>query len=202
MGDIHGMFTLLYDNLMSIGFDPKADRLFSVGDLADRGAESAQVLDLLAEPWFHPVMGNHEEILILHEAGIYSDSDLQNVGASWWLSAKNRPQILAAYKALPLAIEVETLLGPVGIIHAECPFKSWSGFKHTSFLTPKLKELCLWSPESPHKTMPVEDVRAVLVGHMTRQEYSVVGNTHLLDTGAVYSGGHFTILELESLKPV
>ena len=40
VGDIHGCFTELQRGLEAIGFDPSTDRLFSVGDLVDRGPES------------------------------------------------------------------------------------------------------------------------------------------------------------------
>ena len=37
VGDIHGYFALLQQALNRVGFDPVCDRLFSVGDLTDRG---------------------------------------------------------------------------------------------------------------------------------------------------------------------
>jgi serine/threonine protein phosphatase 1 len=40
VGDIHGCFDLLSNNLKEIGFDESVDRLFSVGDLVDRGKQS------------------------------------------------------------------------------------------------------------------------------------------------------------------
>ncbi|MGH8462894.1 MAG: metallophosphoesterase, partial [Pseudomonas sp.] len=39
VGDIHGHFQRVWAQLMRAGFDPKVDRLFSVGDLVDRGPE-------------------------------------------------------------------------------------------------------------------------------------------------------------------
>ena len=38
--DIHGHFSLLESQLEKVGFDPDKDRLFSLGDLIDRGDES------------------------------------------------------------------------------------------------------------------------------------------------------------------
>lgn len=61
VGDIHGHFTRLQAALDTAGFDPATDRLFSVGDLVDRGPECRDVLDWLAKPWFHPVRGNHDD---------------------------------------------------------------------------------------------------------------------------------------------
>lgn len=50
VGDIHGHFTRLQVALDAVSFDPAVDRLFSVGDLVDRGPESEQVLEWLAKP--------------------------------------------------------------------------------------------------------------------------------------------------------
>jgi serine/threonine protein phosphatase 1 len=43
-----------------VNFDQFRDRLFSVGDLIDRGPDSLRCLELIAEPWFYTVQGNHE----------------------------------------------------------------------------------------------------------------------------------------------
>ena len=50
VGDIHGYFSRLEQTLNQAGFDPARDRLFSVGDLTDRGPDSTAVLEWLAEP--------------------------------------------------------------------------------------------------------------------------------------------------------
>ena len=39
VGDIHGYFSRLEQTLNQAGFDPARDRLFSVGDLTDRGPD-------------------------------------------------------------------------------------------------------------------------------------------------------------------
>ena len=206
VGDIHGMFTKLYDTLKNFGFDFNKDRLFSVGDLCDRGPDSEDVIQWLEYPWFFPVFGNHEEILIDYEKAYYNKSDLINVGAGWWLNfPENKKKIvIEKYKNLPIGIEVETSDGLVGIIHAECPHADW--LKLDELLSGnngyKMINRCLWSTMSPLITDTIQGVRAVIVGHMTQQNYIVNGNVHLIDTGAVYQNGYFTILNLENLEPV
>jgi serine/threonine protein phosphatase 1 len=64
IGDLHGCPTLLERLLDQVSFDPAADRVFSVGDIADRGPEPMAALSLLDEPWFHAVRGNHEDNLL------------------------------------------------------------------------------------------------------------------------------------------
>lgn len=62
MGDLHGCMHMLKIFLTFINFDKSKDRLFSVGDLVDRGNHSVDCLDLLKEPWFFATLGNHEDL--------------------------------------------------------------------------------------------------------------------------------------------
>lgn len=66
VGDLHGCVSALRTLLRGVGFHTARDRLFSVGDLPDRGPASIEALELLREPWFFAVRGNHEQILIDH----------------------------------------------------------------------------------------------------------------------------------------
>ncbi len=71
IGDLHGMFHTLEAMMETVSFDKNADRLFSVGDLVDRGPQSERILQFLDEPWFHAIQGNHEQLLL---QSINSDS--------------------------------------------------------------------------------------------------------------------------------
>ncbi len=64
IGDLHGEIGKLSALLKSAHFDTTKDRLFSVGDLVDRGQDSLSCLALLGEPWFFAVRGNHEDMLL------------------------------------------------------------------------------------------------------------------------------------------
>ena len=64
VGDLHGCRQLLDQLLEFVDFSPENDRLFSVGDLIDRGSDSLGCLALLEKPWFYAVRGNHEEMLL------------------------------------------------------------------------------------------------------------------------------------------
>ena len=55
VGDIHGNYDRLIAFLHKIGFDTWKDRIFSVGDLVDRGPSSLETVSLLEQPWFHVV---------------------------------------------------------------------------------------------------------------------------------------------------
>lgn len=60
IGDLHGCLSLLEQLLEAVHFDRTRDRLFSVGDLIDRGPESLACLKLIEAPWFFAAKGNHE----------------------------------------------------------------------------------------------------------------------------------------------
>lgn len=64
VGDLHGHRAVLDELLTRTRFDPVKDRVFSVGDLVDRGPDSFSTLCLLQEPWFFAVRGNHEDMLL------------------------------------------------------------------------------------------------------------------------------------------
>jgi hypothetical protein len=82
IGDLHGNLDALLEGLAHVAFDPAVDRLFSAGDLIDRGKKSADALALLDEPWFHCVGGNHEAMAI--EAMSFGNPWMwQRNGGSW-----------------------------------------------------------------------------------------------------------------------
>lgn len=126
-GDVHGHFTLLEERLNDLGFSSTdGDHLLSVGDLVDRGPESARSLEFLTFPWFHAVRGNHEEMCLPRTAG--SSWHCSNGGA--WVydldgpdrSIKERHEALTPLTELPLAMEVLLPDGcKVGLCHAALP---------------------------------------------------------------------------------
>lgn len=64
VGDLHGCFTLFQELLLHIGFNSEVDRMFSVGDLVDRGPENMECVRLIDARWFHAVKANHEELML------------------------------------------------------------------------------------------------------------------------------------------
>ena len=64
VGYVHGQLNMLDHLLAAVRFDSAKDRLFSVGDLVDRGPDGgALLLRLEREPWFYAVLGNHEALM-------------------------------------------------------------------------------------------------------------------------------------------
>ncbi len=198
VGDIHGEFVRLNEELSYIGFDPTRDRLFSVGDLVDRGPDSVAALEWLKKPWFHAVLGNHEELVLIAPR---RDSTLRNwvvnSGGGWWLdiTEAQQEQFIQAILKMPLAIEVMTPMGPVGLVHADVPRKtSWTellikleaGDQDT-------KQYILWSRNRVRRFLggyrkAVPGVRHIFCGHSPLPEMKAFGNVIMIDTGACYGG--------------
>lgn len=201
VGDVHGCFTRLQAELDKIGFDPAKDRLFSVGDLVDRGPESEQVLEWLDKPWFHAVRGNHEQMAIDHCAGLSDHRIYVGNGGAWILGRHkaDAQRFADAFEALPIAIEVETEHGLIGIVHADCPFVSWSEMK--AALAGENGDLhaqqCIWSRDRVTGGFDgdVAGVAHVIVGHTPMQTPTSLGNVIYIDTGAVF-GRELTIINI------
>lgn len=209
VGDVHGHFTLLQQALDSAGFDPAVDRLFSVGDLVDRGPECRLALDWLALPWFHPVRGNHDDYVCR-----FDTCDVDNWvynGGAWFagLGWDEQREFAAQFRELPIAIEVETPGGLVGIVHADCPFTSWFELQF-ELQQPEGKRLklvknsCMWSRNriEHEDASGVQDILAVVTGHTPLRRPAVLGNVYHIDTMGwrPQDDGYFTLLDLHTLQ--
>lgn len=210
VGDIHGTFDLLYQGLEQLRFDPDADRLFSVGDLVDRGLDNAHASDFLKLDWVHAVRGNHEQMLLsLYETEDTDEDDIREFAEPWWwaMPLTDRRDMLNAFAALPIAIELETRRGRVGILHAEVPNgMSWADFsRRIQNGDEEVIDSALWGRERIKYRNPrgVPGIDHVFVGHTTFfGAECVLGNCIYLDTGAVYGAlgtadkGRLTIIEI------
>ena len=209
VGDIHGHFTKLQKALYDIGFDPRCDRLFSVGDLVDRGPECRDALEWLDKPWFNSVRGNHDDYVCR-----FDTCDTNNWvynGGSWFagMAWDEKREFAAQFRDLPFAIEVETDYGLVGIVHAECGRTTWAQFAlelrapmHSRQEQKNMRNTAMWSRKriDSMDAEGIPDLRAMIVGHEVVSELTWLGNVAYIDTGG-HRAGEFTILDLNSLTP-
>lgn len=154
-GDLHGCFSLLEEKLQSLNFNPESDRLFSVGDIIDRGADSHRGLHYLQQNWFYCIRGNHEQMLVdwckeaiaefrqdaflfhMHNGGFwiadYLGVHIQELADDVLEEAPITDKYpilrhwIEAIEALPYAIEIKSNRKKIGLIHAEIPAHiNWS----------------------------------------------------------------------------
>jgi hypothetical protein len=76
VGDVHGMMKSLEAILDKVSFDKnKGDHLILVGDLVNKGPDSASVIDLAMKLGASAVRGNHENAVLNAAAGINTTKD-------------------------------------------------------------------------------------------------------------------------------
>ena len=129
VGDLHGCLDLLEEQLERQQFDTQRDRLFSVGDLIDRGPDSLGCLRLLRQSWFHAVVGNHEGMLLnyfsLRNSYPHKSTVLLLNGGDWVTRLESNEQeelredLLPRVLSLPYVITVEDELETFHVAHAE-----------------------------------------------------------------------------------
>lgn len=119
VGDLHGCFDELGFLLRHVKFNPLSDRLFSTGDLLDRGPKSTECISLLNKQWFYPVLGNHED-LILAKIKLVEENNTSSLTSEEISYVKQFMKYKNQIFELPLVYEVEHLLhGKIYIVHAE-----------------------------------------------------------------------------------
>ena len=209
VGDLHGCFTKLYQLLEAIGFDGTKDRLFIVGDLVDRGPESQLVRELLKMEGVYAIRGNHDGWVI--QPGTGHHFEWVQHGGGWYqkLSDTAKKGVVKALSALPIAIEVETARGLVGMVHADIPFSNWQTFVKEITEPERMSrysdiiDYVTWSRNRIRfsNESVVEGIAGLVVGHSTVDTVTQLGNVYFIDTGGwLPRGGSFTLLDLNTLE--
>lgn len=208
VGDIHGMYDLLMQKLKEINFDFNVDRLFACGDLVDRGPKSIEMVGLIGKPWFHAVRGNHEQWAIDNQRDqkfFQSASSHSRHGGMWFYCLDDTWMEIVSkrFQTLPLMIETTVDGISVGFAHAEP--RDWDT---TRYLIQHLVEsdvthdvtaqTLLWSRhriEYGINTV-LKGIDHIFLGHTVVKDPVTLGNTTFIDTGAVFSDGKMTILNI------
>lgn len=184
VGDIHGHYDLLKEELSYEGFNPSRDRLFSVGDLIDRGPKSLRCLKLLNEPWFFATRGNHEQMMI----DCIKDASFPNWRRDYgqWLDeiseteSREWANLLAE---LPIAMTIDCGDFHVGICHAEPSGRDWQRM----IKDPACYKQMMWGRtvlRGEGYLGLVDGVDFTVHGHTPVPQPRRVGNRFFLDTGA------------------
>lgn len=201
IGDVHGAFDSVLDAMKLAGFDRTRDRLFSVGDLVDRGEGSHRAGRFLAQPYVYAVPGNHEVDLIdLHMDNDDPDETLEvlariNFNGMGWvakLTAPERVELLKRFAALPYAMEVQSTRGTVGVLHGEVP----RGMDWEDFVAgledgdAEVLESCLRGRNrlKHGDKRGVPGIGRIFAGHTPQFGGAArLGNVYAIDTGAVFA---------------
>lgn len=128
VGDVHGHLKQLQAQLDSLAFDPGRDRLFCLGDIVDRGPDSSLMLDMIDQQVYFSILGNHEAMMI---AGLEDPADMPlhfANGGEWFyeLPRSEQRRLVDKVRQWPWAMEIDTGIKRVGLVHADVPERSWS----------------------------------------------------------------------------
>lgn len=143
VGDIHGHFATFRRALAELEVG-EHDRVFSLGDLVDRGPDSWAAKHWIAGPQaserFHlTIRGNHEQMMLAglaagprHGRRRLRDVDDWSIwrmnGGDWWDARKpghSARSWMAVLCGLPWCARIATRYGSVGLVHASPVHGSW-----------------------------------------------------------------------------
>ena len=205
-------FRALEHALNKLQFNAARERFFGVGDLVNRGPHSDDAVDWFEQRFTGVTLGNHDRA-----ASSWFEERLRRPRATdhGWNDAvdpRHYPSWCNALPQIPVALNVETSCGPVGVIDAEAPDPMWSrtferleagpetdsddalfGFKEYS---PAIRRM---------KSQHAQGQRALVPGHFVVEEVEATANRWNLDTGAGFENrNRLSLLEINAgeLKPL
>lgn len=209
ISDIHGCGKTFIKLLQQIKFN-KTDKLYLLGDLVDRGANTKLLIDhilkLKAEGYLiEKLMGNHEELML---NSVNSDSDqerwLRNGGRetleSFGVSNYNEleQQYKLFFKSMLLKAEVEDFI----FIHA--------GINNLQFKDPFLPSVVLWT-RNWYEFLDYKWLgnRYVIHGHTAQTQLDIETQFHNfeekrvlnIDAGCCYTKAYLLKSENQNPKP-
>jgi serine/threonine protein phosphatase 1 len=197
IGDIHGYWDALAAILDAVKPQPE-DMIVPLGDFVDRGPQTPKVIeamiDLAGRCHLHPILGNHDELLL----ELYHGAP----GLEDWLSFGGQETLDSYGCTDPADIpeeHVEFLEGCLTYYETDTHF-----FVHASYLA-DLKlglqppEVLRWQSLKNGVPGPHISGKIAIVGHTVQKDGQVLDLGHIkcIDTGC-YCGGWLTAMEIPS----
>jgi serine/threonine protein phosphatase 1 len=121
VGDVHGHYKGL-QALLSLLQLSDCDTVYFLGDLIDRGPDSAQVVEFVRTQGYPCLMGNHEQMMLT----AFSTADTNRFAMEAWLTAGGRSTLESYTEADQLNADLEWMatlppyldLGDLWLVHA------------------------------------------------------------------------------------
>ena len=200
IGDLHGSYSLLMQELKTINFDFHNDLLICTGDLIDRGTENLECISLLEQPWFATVRENHEEMCITGQFDPSIKDMHRRNGGKWFyqLLQLKQLEIIDQFNELPLVIEVQLESKKIGIVHADIDVHDWNIFKQDigkgNYKIAGVSSAysnALWGRGRirNHSDLydVVENIDEIYLGHTIVKEHTKIDNCHYIDVGSSFT---------------
>jgi bis(5'-nucleosyl)-tetraphosphatase (symmetrical) len=227
IGDIQGCHAEFCQLLELIGFSPREDRLWLVGDLVNRGPDSLAVLREVKALGASAVtvLGNHDFHLLTVAAGYAKPHRRDTIAPI--LAARDRDEILHWLQRRPLVVvEGDLLLVHAGLLPAWAPAMALQLSREVEAMLASgradafLRELYGDEPRAWHDELEGFDRLRVVVNACTRMRFCTADGTmefkekrgpymapagfrpwfehgHRASAGATIVSGHWSTLELK-----
>lgn len=201
VGDLHGCTDALRYLLARVRFVPVCDRLFSVGDLVDRGEHSLDALSLLDFPWFFAVKGNHEAVMCDVADGVLPQGVWDSIGGAWAraLSPDTLAWHAARVRALPLVRVIGDSARRFNVLHAEF-FGDDAALDAADFDEQTCARL-VWGRQligGAVASRVQNGLSSTYCGHTPVAEVTRAGAQTFIDTGAFAPQGRLSLMEAHS----
>ncbi|WP_034697372.1 metallophosphoesterase [Acinetobacter bohemicus] len=210
VGDLHGCYLEFMQQLKKVEFDFKKDLVISVGDLVDRGQDSLKCLELIKEPWFEAIRGNHEQMCLEAQLAPEMVDFHCKHGGEWLyqLPIEKKLECLTLCVNLPIVLEVVFKGKIYGFVHADIHLNNWQEFKKSilqndyfTLENSSALQMALWGTGrisyglKSQLLKTVTDIDEIYLGHTVVSVPQQYHNCFFVDTGAVF-GKRLTIKEL------
>ncbi len=204
IGDVHGHFDGLMWLLETLDLASE-DEVYFVGDLIDRGPQSAQVVDYVRQHQHPCVLGNHEQLLLnafarnpmsgqaLH-GWLYSGG--QATLASYNNNLEQLEEHLEWFRALPIYLDLED----IWLVHA--------GVDPALKVAEQTAEECCWIRDMFHRNPnPYFTNKLIVTGHTITFTFPDIPTGQIvegpgwldIDTGAYHpKSGWLTAVDLDN----
>lgn len=203
LSDLHGCYKEFLLLLEAVDFDKTKDRIISVGDLIDRGEDSVSCAELIFEPWFLCVMGNHERMMVdaYHPGKLgtaFTDFGTWMYNGGEWINGDNIDPTFAKYLAekmseLPYVIVVgKDTPHRFNVLHAElayawdpkiysdefldagyCPTEDFGSYEHSVLWGRDLYMYCRHRTEDEIYNVCSPGLSMTYVGHTIQRNAQV-----------------------------
>ena len=192
IGDVHGYVETLKSLIENLNLGSK-DIVICLGDMVDRGPESAGVVKLFMEKEnLYSLKGNHEQMLLMdweetNGLGNYSHDGFWSSLSP--LSREEMIEIMTFIRFLP----TEIILDKFRLVHA-----GYCDMPYADSLEQQTDTERLWSRDIFTVNYPFDQERTVIVGHTIIQNYGVIGDNEVWNSTKLLKDGRASAIGIDT----
>ena len=161
IGDVHGYYDTLITLLAAIAPE-KDDAVYFLGDLIDRGPQSAQVVEFVIQNNYHCLRGNHEQFLL----DVFGKGRICGEILQAWLYSGGYATIASYDQQMPPQKHIDWMkalpnyldLGDIWLVHAGV-------HPHMSIEKQTSDQFCWIRDEFHRMTQPYFADKLIITGH-------------------------------------